>query len=264
MNNVNKTMYIPLYGKAYVSKNNLFLQDTKAEEIWEAEKFPLKRKAKSKWLAYYMGIRSAVFDEWTRKSIAENNATVVLHLGCGMDSRALRVGNSDVLWLDVDLPQVIEERKRYYIEGEHYKMLACDVRDGEWLSKIDKAERAVVIMEGVSMYLSLDEIRALFALISEHFDDVALLMDCYTSLGARMSKIKNPVNEVGVRNLYGIDDPVALENDKIKYCMEHEMTPQRYIDELQGREKKIFSRLSAGKRSKRLYRLYEFNFKKGL
>ena len=47
MNNVNKTLYIPLYGKAYVSQRGLFLDDKKAEEIWGAEGFPLKGKAKS-------------------------------------------------------------------------------------------------------------------------------------------------------------------------------------------------------------------------
>ena len=60
MDNVNKTLYIPLYGKAYVSRKGIILQDMKAEEIWEKEGFPLKGKSKSKWLAYYMGMRSAV------------------------------------------------------------------------------------------------------------------------------------------------------------------------------------------------------------
>ena len=72
MNSVNKTLYIPLYGKSYVSKKGLFLKDKKTEEIWELEAFPLKGKSKSKWLAYYMGIRSAVFD----------NGTIVFLNGC--------------------------------------------------------------------------------------------------------------------------------------------------------------------------------------
>ena len=42
MNNVNKTLYIPLYGKSYVSKKGIILDDKKAEEIWEKEGFPLK------------------------------------------------------------------------------------------------------------------------------------------------------------------------------------------------------------------------------
>ncbi len=48
MENVNKTLYIPLYGKSYVSKKGLFINDKKAEEIWEAERFSLKGKSKSK------------------------------------------------------------------------------------------------------------------------------------------------------------------------------------------------------------------------
>ena len=67
MNNVNKTLYIPLYGKSYVSRKGIILSDKKAEEIWENEGFELKGKSKSKWLAYYMGMRSAVFDIWLRK-----------------------------------------------------------------------------------------------------------------------------------------------------------------------------------------------------
>ena len=62
MNSVQKTMYIPLYGKAYVSHKGILLEDPKAEEIWAAEGFPLKGKSKSKWLAYCMGMRAAVFD----------------------------------------------------------------------------------------------------------------------------------------------------------------------------------------------------------
>ena len=81
MNSVNKTLYIPLYGKSYVSKRGLFISDKKAEEIWGAEGFSLKGKSKSKWLAYYMGIRSAVFDEWLKDRMAEIKDAVVLHIG---------------------------------------------------------------------------------------------------------------------------------------------------------------------------------------
>ena len=94
MDSVNKTLYIPLYGKAYVSKKRLFLEDKKAEEIWEAEGFPLKGKAKSKWLAYYMGVRSAVFDEWVKRQMEILGDAVIIHIGCGMDSRVLRVDSS--------------------------------------------------------------------------------------------------------------------------------------------------------------------------
>ena len=63
MNDVNKTLFIPLYGKALVSKQNIILNDTTAEKIWENEGFTLHGKSKSKWLAYNMAMRARVFDD---------------------------------------------------------------------------------------------------------------------------------------------------------------------------------------------------------
>ena len=69
MDNINKTLYIPLYGKSFVSKKGIILKDEKAENIWEQEGFALSGKAKSKWLAYYMSMRARVFDDWTEKKL---------------------------------------------------------------------------------------------------------------------------------------------------------------------------------------------------
>lgn len=136
MNNVNQTLYIPLYGKAFVSRKGLFLTDKKAEEIWTAEGFPLKGKSRSRWLAYNMGIRSAVFDDWLRGQLADAADAVVIHIGCGMDSRALRLGTVNHKWYDVDFPEVITERRRYFVESADYKMIVADVRDPDWLAAI--------------------------------------------------------------------------------------------------------------------------------
>lgn len=106
MNNVNKTLYIPLYGKSFVSQKGIILNDKKAEKIWAAEGFALKGKSKSKWLAYYMGMRSAVFDNWLKEQVKEDKEAIILHIGCGMDSRIERVGSNGHLWYDVDFPSI--------------------------------------------------------------------------------------------------------------------------------------------------------------
>ena len=84
-------------------------------------------------------------------------------------------------------------------------------------------------------------------------------MDCYTERAAKASKYKNPINDVGVTLVYGYDDPqtLALKTGFV-FEKEYEITPQKYIDELQGMEKKIFRKLYAGKIAKSLYRMYEF------
>ena len=72
MNEVNKTLYIPLYGKSLVSRKGIILHDEKAEEIWEKEGFELKGRSKSKWLAYNMAMRAKVFDDWTEAKLNED------------------------------------------------------------------------------------------------------------------------------------------------------------------------------------------------
>lgn len=251
MDNVNKTLYIPLYGKAYVSRNGIILRDPKAEEIWAAEGFGLKGKSKSKWLAYYMGMRAAVFDRWLMAQMKED--AVVLHIGCGLDSRCERVGTRGHLWFDIDFHGVIAERRRYYQETEHYRMLAADVTSPDWLEALPGGN-AIVVMEGVSMYLSPSQLKEALDRIAAHFDRVALLMDCYTTLAARASKYRSPINDVGVTKVYGLDDPDALEG----FVREHDMTPQSLIAELSGMERAVFQKLCAGGIAKKMYRLYEY------
>ena len=257
MDGVNKTLYIPLFGKAYVSRRGLFLEDKKAEEIWKAEKFPLKGKSASKWLAFYMGIRSAVFDEWVTQQMMDFPDAVVIQIGCGMDSRVLRVG-AGKQWYDVDFAEVMEERKRYYRESSDYRMLAGNAADEAWLTEIPERSRAVVVMEGVSMYLTSGELRQLLRNLCAHFEEIVLLMDCYTVFAAKMSKYKNPINDVGVVQVYGMDDPASASVDVLIFAKEHPMTPQKYIDELHGTEKFVFRKLYAGGFSKKLYRLFEY------
>ena len=259
MNNINKTLYIPLYGKSYVSKKGIILDDKKAEEIWEHEHFELKGKSKSKWLAYYMGMRSAVFDKWLKEQLNNDDDSIVIHIGCGMDSRIERVGSGNHNWYDVDFPDVIDERKKYYEETDTYHMIKSDVRDKNWISLLPNANKAVVVMEGVSMYLQQDELTELLKALSSYFSEVRLLMDCYTSFAAKTSKYKNPINDVGVTKVYGIDDPLIVEDKtNLTFVKEHEMTPDYLVNELKGSEKVIFKKVYGGRVAKKMYRLYEF------
>lgn len=257
MNNVNKTLYIPLYGKSFVSQNNLFIKDKKAEKIWKSEGFVLKGKAKSKWLAYYMGIRSAVFDSWVKSKISEMQNAVVIHIGCGLDSRVERI-SADCRWYDLDFESVISERKLYYNESESYKMLAGDAAEREWLDSIQETESAIVVMEGVSMYMSAKSLSRLFENIGSHFKHVALIADFYTVISAKISKYKNPIKEVGVSEVYGTGTPELIGKNVFNSCTEMDMTPEIFINELGGMERRIFKGLYAGKISKKLYKLFAY------
>ena len=255
MENVSRTLYIPLYGKALVSRRGLILQDPDAERIWASSGMTLKGKSASKWLAYNMGMRSAVFDSWLRQQLTENAA--VLHLGCGLDSRCSRVECPNP-WYDVDFPAVIEERRKHFAESDTYHMIGCDLRE-DFLKEIPAGGTAIVVMEGISMYLNAGERLDLLKRIRAHFDTVHLLMDVYTVFGARASKYKNPINDVGVTRVHGFDDPREMEaGTGLSFLEEQELTPANLIARLPRAEQGFFKLMFAGSMAKKIYRLYEY------
>ena len=109
------------------------------------------------------------------------------------------------------------------------------------------------------MYLNPDELRSLLSALCDKYRGISLLVDCYSPFAAKMSKIKNPVNDVGVTEVYGIGSPAELEIEgKLRFTHAGEITPSYLVNELSSAEKFIFSVLYASSASKKLYKLYEY------
>ena len=83
-------------------------------------------------------------------------------------------------------------------------------------------------------------------------------MDVYTEFGVKASKYKNPVNDVGVSELYGIDDIESIiDGLRIKFVKEHSFTPAALVNELVPIERLFFKLLFTGKLYRKIYRMYE-------
>lgn len=258
MNEVNKTLFIPLYGKASVSKMGIMIKDEMAEKIWQEEGFRIRGKMKSKWLAYNMAMRARIFDDWTEKMLKASHEAVVLHLGCGMDSRFMRVREQAKIWVDCDFPEVINVRRKYFHENERYRMLPFDLRQPEMVEKLPAGEKVILILEGVSMYLTNQELHDFFAAIEKKYRDVHVLMDVYTMFAARASKHKNPINQVGVTTVYGMDSvDDVIKGTRLKLAAEHSLTPPNLVEELRPSERLFFSIMFNESLYRKIYRLYE-------
>ena len=258
MTNVNKTLYIPLYGKSFVSKKGIILHDETAEKIWADAAIQLKGKSRSKWLAYNMAMRARVFDDWTDEMLVQHPQAIVLHIGCGLDSRCRRIKQPYTQWLDCDFPDVIETRKSYYSETEHYKMMTLNAAEPETVKALPDSDIAIIVFEGISMYLTHSQLHDFFQALQNKYPELHILMDVYTEFGAKASKYKNPINDVGVTKVYGIDNlQDILSGLKIRLKAEHSFTPPKLVNELKGAERFFFRMLFTGNMYKKIYRLYE-------
>lgn len=139
---------------------------------------------------YGVALRSARLDGWITDYLDRHPDAVVLHLGCGLHSRAFRVAaQRTVRWFDVDMPQVIALRRRLYSESDGYRMIGSSVTDAGWLDELPTGGQALVVAEGLLMYLTPTEVAALLRRLVDRFDSGELQADLLSRWGPRLSKI---------------------------------------------------------------------------
>ena len=226
--------------------------------MWKEEAVRIRVRSIAKGRAYDMASSARVFDDWTDSMLQRSRDALVLHIGCGLDSRHMRVKTSCSEWVDCDLPDVIEIRKKYFRENETYHMMALDASRPEQIELLPDCNTAIVVLEGLSMYLTNSKVRGLLQALDKKYRELHILMDVYTEFGVKASKYKNPVNDVGVTKLYGIDAIGSIiDGLRIGSVKEHSFTPARLVKELAPVERTIFKLLLTGRLYRKIYRMYE-------
>ena len=136
----------------------------------------------------------------------------MLHLGCGLDSRFGRVDNGQVEWYDLDMPPVIELRRKFYPEAERYHLIASSVTDLEWMGQAPgKGKPTLVIAEGLLMYLDEAGVKNLLLQLQKTYPGCRLAADVFSRATARAA-CAPPLAEADRGGLgWGIDDPHEVE-----------------------------------------------------
>ncbi|OBK51983.1 class I SAM-dependent methyltransferase [Mycobacterium sp. 1081908.1] len=164
---------------------------------------------------YMVTMRAKLLDDWGADFLRRHPDAVVLHLGCGMDTRAFRLRPPEtVRWFDVDQPGVIALRRKLYDDGDGYRMIGSSVTDPAWLDEIPTDRPTLVIAEGLLMYLVEPEVRTLLRRITDRFGGGELLFDTVSPLGPRLSKLFTK----GITK-WGIGDARELErwNPRLRF-----------------------------------------------
>ncbi len=144
----------------------------------------------SPWLAATSGdrdlvaLRAAQLDAWAAEVLRADPDVTVLHLGCGLDSRGLRLG-AGPRWIEVDTPDVADVRRALY-PGAPGRVVASSVTDPAWLADLG-GPRVLVVAEGLLMYLSAAEVQALLERITARFEHGDVLFDVVAPWVVRVS-----------------------------------------------------------------------------
>lgn len=137
---------------------------------------------------FLVALRAKHLDDWADDFLRSNPEAVVLHLGCGLDSRAFRLDvPPGVSWFDVDVPDVIALRRQLYSDRPGYTMIASSVAEPGWLEQIPSERPALVVAEGLLMYLTETQLRDLLQRLTDRFGTGELLADLLSPWGPRFS-----------------------------------------------------------------------------
>jgi O-methyltransferase involved in polyketide biosynthesis len=207
-----QTLFIPLYSKAVESRRpDPILHDPKAEAILAEVGYDfgsLRVPARSR---ITLAMRARRLDECVRAFAQRHTSVVVLHLGCGLDSRVLRVPLPEARWYDVDFPDVIAVRRRFYEERDGYRMVGSSLAELGWIDELPAGLPAMIVAEGVLMYLHEAEVRALLQALRARFAAGELAFDAFSAATLQRIRRHPSLQQTGAQLHWGLDDPREVE-----------------------------------------------------
>jgi len=184
---VSETLLIPLYVRARESQRpNAIIHDDVAVAIVNQIDCDFSRLRMQRHDELAVIMRMKKFDNHVRQFLQRNQKAVVVHIGCGLDTRFERVDDGRVEWFDLDLPDVMALRKKL-IESQcsRYHTLVTSVFDEDWLEEVGhlKPRSFMFIAEGVLPYFEEAQVKSLFLKLRQHFPGCELVCDTLTPFG---------------------------------------------------------------------------------
>jgi len=184
LSGVAETLLLPLYNRAMESKRpDAMIKDEKAVELVTQMRldFSSVRQIPMTELLKVMRIMlTREMDRYARDFLSRHPEAVVVHIGCGLDSRFERVDNGRVEWFDLDLPEVIDLRRRFIgDEHERYHLLAGSVLEDAWLEavKVYSQRPFLFLAETVFVYFIEAQVKSLVLTLRDRFPGAELVLD---------------------------------------------------------------------------------------
>jgi O-methyltransferase involved in polyketide biosynthesis len=205
-----QTMLATSYAKALdADLEKPILGDRWAKEIVERIDYDWTKTTITARTSPSVTTRSAHFDNWARQFLAVNPEAIVLHLGCGLDSRYYRLDpGPGVEWYDVDYPDVAALRRQLFPAREHCHIVAASVTNPGWLADVPADRPTLMIGEGLTMYLTEEDGVALFRRVVEHAPSVGWLQfDAFSRFGIKLQWTNAVVKRSGATLYWGVDGP---------------------------------------------------------
>lgn len=160
--------------------------------------------------------RARIIDDILRKELLSDGSATVVLIGAGFDSRAFRLNGGT--WVEVDEPQIIAyKNERLPAQGSTNELhrISIDFANEsleEKLAPFAGRSPAIVVVEGVLMYLDEEDITRMLQTLRRIFPSHKLICDLmnrkfFEKYSAEMHK---KITGLGAPFRFTVDDPEKL------------------------------------------------------
>lgn len=209
LGNIQETLLLTLWARAIeTTKTDPIIKDSKSVEIIEQIDYDFSKLEKAKGSQVGACLRGLMFDEWVKSFLQKHPDGIIVEIGSGLNTRFERLDNGQLRWFDLDMPDSMVVRQRYFHETERRKFISASVLDPSWVDQVKAVGSSPVmfIAEGVLMYLSESQVKQVFSLLVENFPGCYFAFDSMSPFMVKRHKQHDAINHFSARFQWGIQD----------------------------------------------------------
>ena len=208
LSGVAETLLITLFIRARESQRpNAMIKDERAVAMVKQIDYDFSRIRMQRHDEVGLIMRMNKFDCHVRDFLTRNPNAVVVHIGCGLDTRFERVDNGCVEWFDLDMPDVIALRQKLIQnESSRYHTLTTSVFEEDWLEEVSQLipRPFMFIAEGVFPYFEESQLITLFLRLRDRFPGAELVCDAHTPFVIWSDNLNLVLSKVSARLRWGL------------------------------------------------------------
>jgi O-methyltransferase involved in polyketide biosynthesis len=207
-----ETLVVPLYGRATMTRQGSdLIDDPRAVEMVEAIDYDFSRLDGSMSLVGSV-LRTRIFDRWIARWLDANPTGTVVEIGAGLNTRFERLDNGTARWFELDLPDVVDLRRRFFDDNDRRTLLTGSVTDDAWHDTVAATGGPwFFAAEAVLIYLEPSEVSSALTAIGRRFPGSPLALDTW---GTWMSDHQDEHDTIGkfeARFTWFCDDLTKLD-----------------------------------------------------
>jgi O-methyltransferase involved in polyketide biosynthesis len=190
---VQETSLLPLWGRAIESqKEKPKLIDKKAIAIIDRIEYDFSIIANNiSWISQLAWVaRSLHVDTTITNFIKIHPYATIINIGCGLDTTFERIDNGQIRFYDLDLPDVIDLRKKFFTDNERRRSLSCSFLDNTWFHQIENQNGVLFIAAGVFYYFEEKQIIDFLIKVANNYPGSELIFDIASPLGVKVANKK--------------------------------------------------------------------------